>query len=70
MRFVVLAKIYLDGRNCEFIQMTAIVSAAGEYFVGDRDKGVAIYSILNLEHCRHMISDGNIQKAAQENAVM
>ena len=34
----VLAKLYLDNKDCEFVQMASIMSAAGEYFVGDRDK--------------------------------
>ena len=46
--------------------MASIMSAVGEYFVGDRDKGVAIYSLLDLEHCRRMKADGKIKKAAQQ----
>ena len=49
--------------------MASIMSAVGKYFVGDRDKGVAIYSLLDLEHCRRMKADGKIKKQHNKDAV-
>ena len=46
--------------------MAAIIRAAGEYFVGDHDKAVAIYSILYSEHCCRKKSDEIILKAARQ----
>ena len=50
--------------------MTSIMSAAGECFVGDRDKGKAIYNLLNTEHYWCMKADEQILKNHEENAVM
>ena len=36
------------------------MGAAGEYLVGDRDKGLAICNQLNIEHCRRMNADAKI----------
>ena len=63
-----MAKTYLDNQNSEFTQMAAIISATGEYFVGDHGKVVEIYSILHPKHCRGKKSDEIIQKADDKNA--
>ena len=57
MQFCSFGQVISGPYKLWVLQMASIMSATGEYFVGVRDKGVVIYGILNLDHCRRMKSD-------------
>ena len=58
-----MAQAFMDKESFESTQMTAIIIAAGEYFVSDREWAVAIYARLNLDHCHQNEIDEMTLKA-------